>query len=219
MDERSTGREPCPNCQPGEPCPKHCGSRLRQTPGGLCKRTKGQGTDHVGIGNCDRHGGSTATHRTGANKVKADRAVATFGLPREVDPHTALSEEVWRTAGHVAYLAEMVRLLEGDDALKQLDVSGKFEKPSVWLEIYWTERKHLTAVCKAAIDAGVEERKVRLLEGMGDVLASVIRNVASDLLAALVAQGVATELVERVRRDELPRIARMRLLEGGAQAS
>ena len=35
-----------------------------------------------------------------------------FGLPREVDPHEALLEEVHRMAGHVAWLGELVAALE-----------------------------------------------------------------------------------------------------------
>lgn len=59
----------------------------------------------------------------------AAEAVATFGLPREVDPLQALMEEVHRTTGYVAWLESLISLLPEAD-LKQRDVTGRFERPA-----------------------------------------------------------------------------------------
>lgn len=50
-----------------------------------------------------------------------------------------------------------------------------------WLKLYQAERAHLVNVCKAAIAAGIEERKVKLAEQQGSLLADVIRRILADL--------------------------------------
>ena len=50
-------------------------------------------------------------------------------------------------------------------------------KPSLWYELYARERAHLIRVCSEAIRAGVEERRVRLAEQQGDLLALAIRRI------------------------------------------
>jgi len=124
----------------------------------------------------------------------ARRAVATYGLPREVDPAVALLEEVHRTAGHVAWLQEKVREFDEDDlvwgVVEEVDKgSGEFtgtdvtkaSKPNVWLDLYRSERKHLTDVCKTALAAGIAERQVRLAEQQGALIGSVIQRILDDL--------------------------------------
>jgi hypothetical protein len=175
-----------------------------------CRRPAGWGTPHPGIGRCKLHGGSTPTHVLSARREQARRAVATFGLPREVDPHTALLEEVHRTAGHVAWLGEVVQGLERDDLVwgvtEQVEKSaGEFPgtdttyaaKPSVWLDLYQRERRHLVDVCKAAVAAGIEERRVRLAEQQGALLASVIRGVLADLDLSADQQSRVAEIVPK----------------------
>lgn len=169
-----------------------CGGTNRA--GQPCGNTAGKGTDHVGIGNCKNHGGSTPTQRRSAQIETARRAVTTYGLPREVTPDVALLEEVHRTAGHVAWLAEIVAAIEQEDL-----VWGKTEEvdknatefggvdttykaiPNIWLTLYQQERKHLAAVAKAALDAGIAERQVKLAEQQGQLLAKAIRCVLDAL--------------------------------------
>lgn len=78
--------------------------------------------------------------------------------------------------------------------------------PSIWLDLYDRERKHLVAVCAAAIRAGVEERRVRLAEQQGELVANVIRAVLADL-------GLSEEQQARVS-EVVPR--HLRVLAGGA---
>lgn len=190
-----------------------CGSQTRQgEPGELCQLRAGWGTDHVGIGRCKLHGGNTPDHRKQANGIKAAAAVVTFGLPREIDPQTALLEEVHRTAGHVAYLGQVVRDLEQSD-LKQLDAGERFEKPAVWVEMYERERTHLVKVAATCISAGIAERQVRLAEDQGRQLANVLRDVLADVFGLLGEAGVSVEVLVRIQREAVPGVVRQRLSE------
>lgn len=179
---------------------------------------------------CRNHGGSAPQVRAAANRRlkewAAQQAVITYGLPRDIDPHSALLEELHRTAGHVSWLAALVAELEATE-LKQLDTTGMFERASVWLEIYERERTHYARVAKAAIDAGIEERRVRLAEAHGEQLGQVIRAILGDvfillakIVALLAAAGVAAEilrqvddLIRRIQREDVPDVVRTRLME------
>jgi hypothetical protein len=52
--------------------------------------------------------------------------------------------------------------------------------PNVWLQLYREERKHLVDVCAIAIKIGIEERRVRLAERQGALMADVIRRLLED---------------------------------------
>lgn len=157
-----------------------CGAKKRN--GEPCGRTPGWGTPHPGYGNCKNHGGCTPNGIKAAAREAAGEAVEIYGLPREIDPHQALLEELHRTAGHVSYLATTIRELEGDSQLKQYQVgeNGTIERPSVWIELYHAERKHLTSVAATCIKAGIEERRVQLEERQGEMIAQVIREVLKE---------------------------------------
>lgn len=160
---------------------KTCGAKTRK--GEPCGRPRGWGTPHPGYGNCKNHGGCTPNGIKAAEKEAAGQAVAVYGLPREIDPHAALIEELHRTAGHVAYMAQMIRDLEGDSALKQYQRgdNGTIERPSVWIELYHEERKHFASVAKTCIAVGIEERRVKLAEQQGELMAQVVRGILADL--------------------------------------
>lgn len=147
---------------------------------------------------CRNHGGASPQAKAAAERrlqaIGAEQAIVTFGLPREVDPRDALLEEVYRSAGVVDFLREQVQKLESDQVVwgKAEEVekqAGEFPgvdtthkaAVNVWVELYARERKHLVDVCKAAIAAGLEERRVRLAEQQGAMLASVIKNILGDL--------------------------------------
>lgn len=157
----------------------------RRTNGEECRKPpmKGQRV-------CATHGGSSPQARAAAERrlqaAQAQQAVQTFGLAREVDPRDALLEEVYRTAGAVDWLTTKVRELQSADI-----VWGKAEESaddikykagvSVWVQLQQQERAHLVRVCKEAINAGIEERKVRLAEQQGSMLAGVIKAILGDL--------------------------------------
>ena len=143
---------------------------------------------------------------------QAEEAVRTYGLRRDISATDALLEEVQWTAGHVAWLREQVQALEATaltwGVTEETDVQAT-ERPgtdttraaavNMWLELYQRERKHLVDVCKAAITAGLDERRVRLAEAQGAVVAEVIRRILgrlslSDEQAGMVPLVVPEEL-------------------------
>lgn len=139
---------------------------------------------------CKKHGGASPQAKAAAERrlqaEQAARAVQTFGLPREVDPRDALLEEVYRTAGAVDWLGEQVRKLETSAVVwgraEESDQGVKDKAaPSIWVQLFQQERQHLVRVCKETVQAGVEERRVRLAEQQGSMLAGVIKAILGDL--------------------------------------
>jgi hypothetical protein len=154
--------------------------------GGKCGQVAGWGCgDLVGVpgARCKLHGGMSPSGRKAGERHAAEQAVATFGLPRDVDPHRALREELSRTNGHVLWLADLIAGLESADGLKQfaLGEGAMWERPSVWYQLYAAERAHLVKVSEAAIKAGIAEREVRIAEEQGQQIAKVIRGVLDDV--------------------------------------
>lgn len=175
-----------------------------------CERPAGWGTAHRGVGCCKLHGGNTENHNKHAAKAQAAAAVKTFGLPREIDPRDALLEEVYRTAGAVDWLHKQVQALTPDEVIwgRTEEVardSGEFPGTDTtysatahaWIRLWQEERKHLLAVVKAAIAAGIEERKVRLAEEQGALLSDVIRRILADLALTPEQQQRAPDVVVR----------------------
>lgn len=192
---------------PGKP--KCSGRRSNGTP---CNKwpMKGQKV-------CRNHGGASPQARAAAEVriqvAEAAKAVATFGLPREVDPRDALLEEVYRTAGAVDWLHQQVQALTADQVVwgktEEVDrQGGEFPgvdtkhaaEVNVWVQLWRAERAHLVKVSKEAIGAGLEERKVRLAEQQGAMLASVIKAILGDLDLSPEQQAkVATVVPMRLR--------------------
>jgi hypothetical protein len=163
---------------------------------------------------CHAHGGRAPQAKAKAvvrvSEQAALKAVETYGLPLDVSPGDALLDEVRYTAGHVAWLRERVRELE-DRALvwgmtEQSEKNATEFKgvdttygavPNVWVDLYMRERKHLIDVAKAAISAGIEERKVRLAEQQGALVAAVIRGILADLKLTPDQRELVAEVVPR----------------------
>lgn len=183
---------------PKEPDEQHCNGKVSKKANEYCQQAPGWGTDHPGIGRCKWHGGAAPNYRQQVSKLRAAAAVEQYGLPREIDPHDALLEELARTAGHVDWLRLQIANLEHSDAHDGTPkpnnngsklvapVGGGADgypeyKPSVWIQMYNEERKHLIQVSKTCIQAGIEERKIKLAEAQGNIIASVLRRVLSEL--------------------------------------
>jgi hypothetical protein len=147
---------------------------------------------------CVMHGGKApqvraeAERRTQQSTLHA--AAVTFGLPVKVTPTQALMDEIQWTAGHVAWLRERIQELEADaltwgrteyreGAGEEGLTTTTVERAgvNVLLELYERERKHLVAVTTAALSAGIEERRVRIAEEQGRLVAQVIRAVLTEL--------------------------------------
>lgn len=185
---------------------KLCGSRKKSHRGaGHCRMPAGYGTNHPGIGKCKFHMGATRAHTAAAQKVVAARAVETFGLARDIDPRDALLEEVHRTAGVVDWLRQRVQELDpeqvvwGTVEIRQGDEDTEVQRAEVntWVELYQKERRHLVAVCKEAITAGIEQRRVELAEQQGMMIAGAIRAILAELELTPQQDALVVDVVPR----------------------
>jgi hypothetical protein len=123
----------------------------------------------------------------------------TLGTPREVDPGVALLEEIHRTAGNVAWLANKIRELEDSELVwskvmeANEEVSGgpgggytmqrseNRQTINVWYEIYERERKHLVLASAKALQVGIEQRRIQLAERGVDALETALSAALTDL--------------------------------------
>lgn len=143
---------------------------------------------------CHLHGGKSPQAIAAADERlrqrELEQAVETFGLPVEIDHHTALLQELHRTAGAVAWLGTIVAGLEQGDVVwgqTRLKVGGEdagatFEAvTNAWVAEWRRERQHLVAVAAACAKAGIEERRQALAESQGQLLARVVQAVLAGL--------------------------------------
>ena len=166
-----------------------------------------------GADKCKMHAGRKASDLIGQHE--ATRAAATYGLPVDIDPHDALLAEVHRTAGHVQWLGQVVEQLEQkalthgitrtvQKADGNRDVTAE-AAVNVWVKLYQDERDRLTRVARAAIECGVAERTVRVAEDQARQLANVV-------------SAVLTDLGHNLEDEQVRRVVRLRLIEGGKAA-
>lgn len=179
---------------PGEVDPEsQCTAHAKHS-GERCKRSVVPGTTV-----CRYHGGLAPQVKAAAERrlelEAARQAMVTYGLPREVEPHEALVEELNRTAGHVTWLGWSVQLLDENEVADHR-----------WTRLYQEERRHLADVAKTCIAAGVAERAVRLAEDQAQQLARIVSAILADL---------GHDLSDERTRE----IVRLRMLEGGREAA
>lgn len=107
-----------------------------------------------------------------------------LGLSVEIDPHEALIAELQRAVGAEAYLGEIVRGLERDELVGPV---GSYKNayprvaPSVWISMWHEERRMAREAAEACLKAGVEERRVRVVESAAAFAATAIREVLGRL--------------------------------------
>jgi len=191
-----------------------CWARAKST-GGQCVQPAAAGQNV-----CRYHGAnaprSLAKGKERVAEKKARALVATYGLKIETTATEALLDEVQWTAGHVAWLRERVQEIESAALVEAVDAEhplvwgvtkkktggedfGTTEEatPSIWLKLYQQERAHLVKVCSEAIRAGIEERRVRLAESQGALVAQAIRAILADLGLNTEQQALVAEVVPR----------------------
>jgi hypothetical protein len=137
-----------------------------------CKNPAGYGTTHPGYGNCKWHYGNTPAHRKSAGRLmvraEAYKLCMARGVnPDDVSPERVMMEELARSYAVVNYL-------EG-----QTDIEAAMWPD--WQAVMLAERKHMIAVAKMMIDAGIAERHVRIIEDQARVLGQAIRSVLDQL--------------------------------------
>lgn len=183
------------------------------------KKTQDQcgGVAMAGQNVCRYHGGAAAQSlKAGEQRVAEEKAralVETYGRKIETTATEALLDEVKYTAGHVAWLRERVREIDADaeaGAENALvwgitrkksggDDHGVTEEaaPNIFLKLYQQERTHLVKVCSEAIRAGIEERRIKLAEQEGALVAQAIRAILGELDLTAEQQARVPEVVPR----------------------
>lgn len=163
-----------------------CGATTRG--GGSCGRPAGWGTDHVGVGTCKLHLGSTRTHARAAEVVIARQECERLGVPIEVDPAQSLIQSLFEREGNVAFYRELVQALGEDvyDEMSAVTPSGEAvptgeRRPHVLVELYNREMKERDQVAFGLLKAGVEERRVRMAEGQAQQIAAFARGLMVEL--------------------------------------
>lgn len=195
---------PCPTCDR----PRCNGTT---SAGGRCRKQPIKGATV-----CRTHGGSAPQVLAKAEQRLLARqalvAAEAFGLPREVDPHSALLEELHRCAGAVQWLGAIVADLDKDEVVwgKTRHSTGGPDagitheaRPNAFVSLWQAERDRLAKVAKTCVDVGIEERRVRLAESAGQQLAAVIRSVLDRLELSDGQRSLALQVVP----DELRRLA------------
>lgn len=182
-----------------------------------CRNRAGRGTSHPGYGVCQKHGGEALTNfRQNAAKKEIEARHHAMGLPVEINPHDALLEEVYRTAGHVRWLNQEIGKWRSKMDVGDIgDVSGLpteidagelsteyplTESQKEWFALYIKERDHLAKVSKLAIDAGVATRAIQLAEAQADRMVWVIE--------AFIKQVGLTDSQRRLVPDIMPNLLR-----------
>ncbi len=193
-----------------------CGARTRA--GAMCRKPSGWGTPHPGIGRCKHHGGSTPNHLRSAQMELARRECQMLGVPVEIDPASALIDELWEATGNVEFYRAQVQELErhpvppkrkvvegGPDDGREEWEPGKAgvygptyhqsgvptgeAKPHVLVVLYNQERDRRAAVAEAMLRLNIDERRVRAAEANAEKLVRA-------QVAALVAMGLGDRLEE-----------------------
>jgi hypothetical protein len=147
---------------------------------------------------CKIHGGGSSRVQAAADRrlaeVEMQDAVKTLGLPVDIDPAKALLDEIHWCAGHVAWLRGKVQEISDADLVwgasdhqhgynDKGGVDMKTDKagPNAWLELYNQERDRFHRVCALALRSGIEERRVKLAEQQGDLVAAVVNRILNRL--------------------------------------
>jgi hypothetical protein len=138
--------------------------------GEKCRAFAGQGTGHFGSGKCRWHLGNTPSHHAHAVKQEAHSRMVEFGQPIDVDPAAALLGVLHLSAGHLNWVRA---------ELAAMDDKTTFEA-QVLLRLFDGERDRIARIAKAALDVGVAEQTIQLVERYGEALAAMLRAIFFD---------------------------------------
>lgn len=182
-----------------------------------------------GLEVCGFHGGNTPAAKAKAARVvreqKAREAMLRFGGPVTVDPVTALTQELHRSAGMVEWVAQQLGMTPAshsglvapvsifhaavtDEELgngpalmirEETEAGFRFvENPLI--AIYREERKHLAAVATACVRLGLRQIEVEAFVTAARAEAAGVVELLRDLVAAPELAAVTDTVAVVVRR-------------------
>lgn len=124
---------------------------------------------------CRLHGGRAPQAKAKAKReleqAAAKKATQLLGLPIETTPDQALLDELYRTAGEVAWLDIKVRAIH----------EHELEEGNTWHRLWVAAREHLLKVAEACKKANIEERRIQLAEDQGRAIAAVLQRIFNRL--------------------------------------
>jgi hypothetical protein len=181
---------------PGERAIGHgsCGALKRD--GGVCRLQAGKGTDHVGVGRCKYHGGSTRTHRRAASVELARREIQALGLatPAPVGPAEALLTALWCAHEDLSLYRALVNELDvpaagihsaSDSAAgiygPTFHLTGEATgeaKRHVLVQLYEDAQKRCADIASSCLKAKVEEERVKVAQQRAETFADAMRALA-----------------------------------------
>lgn len=202
-----------------------------------CGLPAGWGTDHVGAGPCRKHGGGLPGVSRKAKRELAMGVLAIYGLPRKVQPEWALLEELWRTAGVIAALEQVLAAMPREDLVfgvsevktgliggdgnegegggdeREIPVSvTRKAAPSVWLQLFQWEREHFRKLGVDMVKLGLEHRRDEHQRAQLDALAGLL---LSPELALTDVQRLALARLMRSMSDDAGEASELREIESG----
>lgn len=151
--------------------------------GKRCVKTAGWGTDHSGYGPCKYHMGSTPAVSNNAHKQMAVDYARSIAGELDLNPVEALLWAVRLGAGTVAYWQ---RLLSEDDLSPELALAVE--------KAYGEERDRMAKTAALCISAGLAERRIRIAEKQGEILAMVLETAMEE-------NGISVTKIEAVKRS------------------
>ncbi|GAA5227254.1 hypothetical protein [Paeniglutamicibacter antarcticus] len=189
---------------------RQCTAKAKQS-GNRCKRVPAKGATV-----CNIHGAKApSVAAKAAERVQQDaarRALKALGEPTPIDPAQALLKLIAWKHGEVQWLRGKVQELEpahlawgtiehreGVGPEGPISVSTEKALPSVWWSLLRQAEDQLAEYASKALRAGVEERRLRMAEADGALVAMVVRRILDRLnltteQAALTGQIVPEEM-------------------------
>ncbi|WP_152185116.1 hypothetical protein [Segeticoccus rhizosphaerae] len=189
-----------------------CTARSKRS-GQQCKRPAS-----LGATTCHVHGSSTTAAKAAAKRrleqQAAAQAVTLFAARRDIHPADALLELVHWTAGEVDYWRQQVRDLDPEDIAGNLitKVESGQEKGQptnlqtteaaehIAYRMLKDASDRLAKYAAAALKAGVDERRLRLAEQQGTLVALAVRRILDALNLTPAQQQLVGEVVPRELR-------------------
>jgi hypothetical protein len=156
----------------------------------------GWGTPHPGIGKCKLHGGSTPTQ---VKSAATETMRQLLGKPVEITPEEAILKCIHIRQGEVVWLTQRIAELEEKHWVEDTMLGKQFH-------LYARERqaamRDVAKFAAMAISMNIEERRVRLAENYGELLAQLIKGIIDDLMPSLSEEG----------RQQVPAIVKRHLV-------
>lgn len=160
-----------------------------------------------GGGRCRFHGASAPQVREARQRrlaaAKAWEDLARLGVQIETTPIEALEQMLYESAGNVAVLREMVGELGPDQLYGPVKHGEPKAEPHVLVVMYDAERDRLARIAKDCAGLGLDERKVRIMEGEVERLYGLLTQ-ALGVLPLPQQEQVKSELVRLIRSGPRP---------------